>query len=253
MAATPTGGVWSSLNNAATINGTGLVRGTFGGGSVPAIIKYTVTNTSGCTGFTTYNIVVNPIPGVPSIQYAAGTPNPQNGPGGTFCLNKAGVPNHFTVVGSPNSVNSNGAGSWNSSNNNVFSITGGGVITLVAPGTATVTYTYTDANFCSNSRSVTFTVAPCSVARGVSAEHIVPNNSEFTMYPNPARSTVSLQVEKLVGSGTIVVTDLYGKQVKTQSLSMGTNTVDISNLAKGFYLVSTITEQGKTTKKFVVE
>ncbi len=34
---------------------------------------------------------------------------------------------------------------------------------------------------------------------------------------------------------------------------MGTNTIDISNLAKGFYLVSTITEQGKTTKKLVVE
>jgi Secretion system C-terminal sorting domain len=73
------------------------------------------------------------------------------------------------------------------------------------------------------------------------------------MYPNPAKSFISLFVNTLIGNGTIVVTDLYGKQIKTQSLSMGTNTVDIANLAKGVYLVSTITNEGKTTKKLVVE
>ena len=79
------------------------------------------------------------------------------------------------------------------------------------------------------------------------------SSNEFTMYPNPARSTVSLQIDKLVGSGSIVVTDLYGKQVKQQALSMGNNNVDVSNLAKGFYLVSIITSEGKTTKKLIVE
>jgi len=57
----------------------------------------------------------------------------------------------------------------------------------------------------------------------------------------------------LVGEGQIIVTDLYGKTVKSQPLSMGNNTVDIANLSKGFYLISTITSEGKTTKKLVVE
>ncbi len=118
----------------------------------------------------------------------------------------------------------------------------------------TLTYAYTNLNGCNASKSVPgIVVGNCSVARGVKNEQLIIDNGQFTMYSNPARSTVSLQVEKLVGSGTIVVTDLYGKQVKTQALSMGTNTIDISNLAKGFYLISTITEQGKTTKKLVVE
>ncbi|MCX6210096.1 MAG: T9SS type A sorting domain-containing protein [Bacteroidetes bacterium] len=34
---------------------------------------------------------------------------------------------------------------------------------------------------------------------------------------------------------------------------MGTNTIDVSNLAKGMYLVSVITETGKQTQKVVVE
>jgi hypothetical protein len=73
------------------------------------------------------------------------------------------------------------------------------------------------------------------------------------MYPNPAKSFISLSVNTLIGAGSIVVTDLYGKQVKTQALSMGNNTMDIATLAKGMYMVSVITKEGKTTQKLVVE
>jgi hypothetical protein len=91
-------------------------------------------------------------------------------------------------------------------------------------------------------------------ARGASArgEGLVVSG-DFTMYPNPAKGLINLNVESLVGAGSIVVTDLYGKTVKTQALSMGTNTVDIANLSKGMYFVSTITNEGKTTKKLIVE
>jgi phage-related protein len=91
-------------------------------------------------------------------------------------------------------------------------------------------------------------------ARGisVSGEGLVASG-DFTLYPNPAKGLINLNVETLIGAGSIVITDLYGKQVKTQNLSMGTNTVDIANLSKGMYFVSTITNEGKTTKKLVVE
>ena len=90
-------------------------------------------------------------------------------------------------------------------------------------------------------------------ARGTNNSEQLATNNEFTMYPNPSKGLINLQVETLVGAGSIVVTDLYGKSVKTQALSMGANTVNISHLSKGFYLVSVITSEGKTTKKLVVE
>jgi len=73
------------------------------------------------------------------------------------------------------------------------------------------------------------------------------------MYPNPAKSVVSLQIDKLVGEGKIVVTNLYGKTVSTQNLSMGNNKVDIATLNKGFYFVSIITAEGKNTQKLIIE
>jgi hypothetical protein len=96
------------------------------------------------------------------------------------------------------------------------------------------------------------TVVNCA-ARGLATNEKLATTNEFSLYPNPAKSIVNLNIDCLVGAGSIVVTDLYGKQVKTQTLSMGTNTIDISNLSKGMYFVSTITNEGKTTKKLVVE
>ncbi len=77
--------------------------------------------------------------------------------------------------------------------------------------------------------------------------------NEVVIYPNPTKGLVNLYVETLVGKGNIVIADVYGKQVKTQPLSIGTNTINIANLSKGIYFVSVITNEGKTTKKLVVE
>jgi hypothetical protein len=79
------------------------------------------------------------------------------------------------------------------------------------------------------------------------------NNLGIKVYPNPARTFVNLQIDRVEGKGSIVVTDLYGKTIKVQPLSLGINSIDVSGFAKGMYLVSTITTKGKTTKKVVVE
>ncbi|MCX6208280.1 MAG: T9SS type A sorting domain-containing protein, partial [Bacteroidetes bacterium] len=98
-----------------------------------------------------------------------------------------------------------------------------------------------------------YTVITCAY-KGVTPSVIGDKDAIVsTLYPNPAHSTINLTVKTLVGSGSIVVTDLYGKTVKQQALSMGTNTINISSLAKGMYLVSVITETGKQTQKVVVE
>ena len=204
-----------------------------------AIIKYKLA--SGAT--TTYNITVNAIPMIPSIAYAVGAINPQKGASGagSFCNNKT-----FGVVGVPS------GGVWQSSNTSMLTIDCSNIVNTVGIGGVSLTYTYTSPFGCSNSRTISGTVVGCA-ARGVNNGQLTIDNLQFTMYPNPAHSFISLNVNTLIGAGTIVVTDLYGKQVKSQTLSMGSNTIDISTLSKGMYFISTITNEGKTTKKLVVE
>ncbi len=230
---------WSSIANSyATVTNTGLVKGTNAGN---ATIKYTVTNQYGCSNFNMFNFIVNAIPSVPTITYAPGTINPQIGaPTGNFCVGKT-----FSVVGSPN------GGVWSATG--AATITNAGVVTIDAVGAGSIKYNYTNPNGCSNSRTMVGTGYNCA-ARGVSvSDEGLVVSGDFTMYPNPAKGSINLNIETLVGKGSIVINDLYGKAVKTQNLSMGTNTIGIANLSKGFYLVSIIISEGKITKKLIVE
>lgn len=231
------GGVWASLNNRASVGATGLVTGKNAGA---AIITYKKNNVA-----TTYNITVNANPIVPNIMYAAGSINPQVGAGtGNYCNNRT-----FGIVGLPN------GGVFTSSNNNILTINCSGVVKTLGVGSASLTYTYTNSFGCSSSRAISGNVVSCA-ARGMNG--IMNNeqgilNNEFTIYPNPAKSFINLQFENLFGAGTIAIIDLYGKQLKTQSLSLGANIIDISSLRKGMYFVSVITNETKTTKKLLVE
>ena len=237
---TSTSGVWSTTGRANINATTGLATGTSAGATS---VKYTISNVSGCSAFSSLAITVNAQPAVPSLAYAPGGTNP-TGPGG-FCSNRT-----FGVVGSPAS------GIW--SKTGVITATPTGVAstsctisTGASAGPFSFTYTTTNANNCSNSRTYSSTVVLCG-PRGVTASTIVSDNN-FKMYPNPAKNNLNLQVDKLVGEGQVIVTNLLGKQVITQALSMGNNAVDISNLSKGFYLVSIITSEGKKTQKLIKE
>ncbi|MFY7965831.1 MAG: pectinesterase family protein [Chitinophagaceae bacterium] len=235
-------GVWSCLQTSqATVNSTGVLLGKSAGF---ATVNYTITNAAGCTALVSKTITVNALPAVPLIAYAPGTvlsgpSSPFYGaPTGSFCVGKT-----FSLTGSP------AGGSFNSSG--VASIIGN-TVTINAVGAGSITYTFTNSNGCSNSRTLSGNGFACA-ARGVNSNNEFIANNSFTMFPNPARNTISLQINELIGSGNAIVTDLYGKVVKSQSLSIGTNTIDITKLAKGFYLVSVVTNEGKSTKKLIVE
>ncbi len=238
LATSSTGGVWSSVNNRGTINLSGVFTGVNAGAGE---VRYTTTNVYSCSAYVSYPVTVNAIPNIPTINYASGTTNPQSGaPSGSFCVGRV-----FTVVGTPS------GGAWTSTG--VASITNGGIVTINAVGAGSIKYTYTTPAGCFSSRTIGGSGYSCA-ARGVvgdSQSSMV--NSQWTMYPNPAKSFLNINVETLVGNGNIVITDLYGKTIRTQNLSMGTNTINIANLSKGLYFVSTITNEGKTTKKLVVE
>ena len=61
---------------------------------------------------------------------------------------------------------------------------------------------------------------------------------------------LGLNINTFVGIGTIVITDLYGKQVKTYPLSMGNNNVNISSLTKGFIQLALLQAKEKLLRNW---
>lgn len=229
------GGNWTSSNiGRVGVNNLGLVTGKSAG---TVFVEYSVT---GC-GSNSILVNINPKPVVPTIAYAVGTVNPQIGSGGgaNFCANKI-----FTVVGSPS------GGNWSSTG--VISVNNAGVInTGAANGAGSLTYTYTTAAGCTNSRTISGFIVTCA-SRGVDVSSDFSNNN-FKLFPNPAKSFVNIEVDDFVTNARMSITNLLGKEIKIQKLSLGMNTIDISSLARGFYLINISTNEGKQVQKLVVE
>ncbi len=137
-----TGGTWSSGATAiATVSSTGVVTGVAGGN---VIISYTVTGACGTAVATAY-MTVRPLPDAGSI---AGT--------STTCVGTTSA--LVDTFGG-------GAGAWTSSNTSVATVSASGVVTAVAAGTSTISYTLT--NSCgSTSATLAFTVTSAPTSAG---------------------------------------------------------------------------------------
>jgi len=73
----------------------------------------------------------------------------------------------------------------------------------------------------------------------------------LSLYPNPASDIVNIIVPNEIQDISIEVFDNAGKQIAME-LSVD-NTIDVSNLASGIYLVNIISNDNKTTKKLIVK
>jgi len=147
---TPAGGTWS---------GNGVSSGNFNPGVAGpgnSVLTYSYTNGSGCTNTATLSATVNALPTVTA---------------GNDLGTCASVTNLNLTGGTPN------GGTWSGPGvtGNTFNATVAGI------GTSVVTYTYTDANGCTNSatRNVTVTSSP-TVAAG-SDQAVCYNTPAFTI------------------------------------------------------------------------
>ena len=70
------------------------------------------------------------------------------------------------------------------------------------------------------------------------------------MFPNPAKSFVTLEFEALDENTLLQILDINGRRVRTVDLKAGIETlrIDVSDLPKGVYTVMI----GSTTKKLIV-
>ncbi len=80
----------------------------------------------------------------------------------------------------------------------------------------------------------------------------VPSNNIFSIYPNPAKHVLNLQLFDGLSNGSLSITDLTGRVQLTQSISNagGLIPVNIQQLAAGSYLVKVVTNKGEFTQRF---
>jgi subtilisin-like proprotein convertase family protein len=80
------------------------------------------------------------------------------------------------------------------------------------------------------------------------------DTSLIQVYPNPAKNTLTVQFEKIQHLD-VVLFDLLGRQVLSKVLkSSSSNTIDVSSLSSGTYIMQlTDNENNKTSKKIIIE
>jgi len=77
------------------------------------------------------------------------------------------------------------------------------------------------------------------------------SQSSLTVYPNPATSQLTLQLQSRQVIENVSIMDVTGKTVKT--IITNNNTIDVSNLVKGIYFLQVQTEKGIVNSKFIKE
>jgi hypothetical protein len=70
------------------------------------------------------------------------------------------------------------------------------------------------------------------------------------IYPNPVSSTLNIQLEEQMPA-TIKITDLTGREVRSEVLLIGNSRLDVSTLPAGIYLIQLKTTKGTTMQKVV--
>lgn len=71
----------------------------------------------------------------------------------------------------------------------------------------------------------------------------------FNIYPNPAKDIIHVALEDELQLENVVIYNNLGQKVQTVNQS----TIDVTSLAKGLYFIEVHTNQGKASKKVVIE
>ncbi len=78
-----------------------------------------------------------------------------------------------------------------------------------------------------------------------------PNN--ITLYPNPAHNNFTIKTTTAFKVGSITLTDVTGRIVKSQKLSSNPETISVDGIAPGMYLADVRLDDKRTTQKLVIE
>jgi uncharacterized protein YjdB len=117
-------------------------------------------------------------------------------------------------------------GTWSSSNTSVASVSSTGVVRGLDVGTSEIAYTL--GSGCNV--TATITVNPC-----LAATLTVSGDDYISIYPNPATTSLNISASDRITS--VAVTNILGQIIYSNECDSKKVQIDISNLAKGIYLV----------------
>lgn len=118
-----------------------------------------------------------------------------------------------------------------------------GISTLSGSGAGVYTVTFITNGMCSDTLEITLDLQDCN--------GIPEANDEVFLYPNPASSILKVQ-GNLSGIKYVTIMDMTGKKVK-ESSSINSGQINISDLAKGNYILLISTDQITIQKRFIKE
>jgi hypothetical protein len=87
----------------------------------------------------------------------------------------------------------------------------------------------------------------------LSIENVV-NKTDLKAYPNPTSTLLNFSLPMTVSHSEISLTNITGKVVYSEKLEMVEQSqIDVSNLPKGMYVLSVISEDFQYTRKVMIE
>lgn len=197
-----------------TLNATGATTYSWSNGATTAGISvsplsstsYTVTGFNGsCPDAKVTNVTVNVLPPVAlTVALTA------------VCVNETNV----ALSGTPAGGTFSGTGVTGSSFNP----------SLAGAGTFTISYSYTDANSCSNTNQKTIMVSLCTGINEI-------ETTGFAIYPNPTSGIFTLEFGSTIDKVNLEVFDAIGKLVLQETGLSSSTAVSLESFAKGIYTV----------------
>lgn len=80
----------------------------------------------------------------------------------------------------------------------------------------------------------------------LSTSEIVKSNEMLSIYPNPVSDILNIKTKEKVQSASIF--DMSGRKIEARVMD---NTVDVTSLERGTYIINIQTEKGTTSEKFI--
>jgi len=113
---------------------------------------------------------------------------------------------------------------------------------------------YTVGDIIPNTASIFFDFNPAIITNTFNTEFVAAlsvnnfDNNSISIFPNPTQNILNIQSEETIIDASVY--DLLGKKIKVIQLS--NNTMDVSNLAQGMYIIKVVGENDKTfSTKFI--
>ncbi|MEO6668307.1 MAG: PKD domain-containing protein [Ferruginibacter sp.] len=239
---------WLSTNTRASVDNNGLVTGlSAGAANIRYQLNYASPESGTCSSATDRAITVYAVPLAPTISVLV---PPTFAPGSSsICLFKT-----FVLRGNV------AGGVWTSAGS--LTVSSNGVVTPSSPGIGTVTYSIYNSSGCSSSKTVSYDVASCeqyskgqaAPVAGIKVIATPPLKPyEILLYPNPTQDKVFFNVDAIAGEGTVILTDMQGKELEKALFKTGINSLETGRYASGIYFVTFKTKHGSQTEKLIIE